>query len=159
MSIMPCYPDERSVENELGGKWELFFEETRDESGAVGLEWDVDENDNPLQLNGVLVVITQNGVPVQSSVSLNVISPSVSDRVITFNNATTNVENLKSWIGCTVNNGLINAFGKQRNTITGSGSLNTGTNVIFANSINYFNLAISTVPVGTNIKVYVLRGV
>lgn len=159
MSIMPCYPDERSIENELGGKWELFFEETRDTAGAVGLEWDKDFDDTPINFNGVLVIITQDGVPEQSKLSLEINANSLNNRVITLSNTTTSVDALTTWIGCTLDNGLINAFGKQRNTIAGAGSVYTGTNVIFADRIHYFNFGITTVPVGTNIKVYVLRGV
>lgn len=152
-----CYNSDRAISNELGGKWEKFFEETRDESGAVGLEWDVDENGNSINFNGVLVIITQDGVPSQATGTLRI---NDNERVITLiNSATTTTALVTTWLGCKINNGLVDSFGKQRNTLVGTGSLYTGINPIFTDSINYLNIGFTTVPSGANIKVYVLRGV
>lgn len=159
MSIMPCYSDRRAIENELGGKWELFFEETRDEAGAVGLEWDKDIDDLPLNLNGVLILIEQDKVLAVTTLTLNVISAEETNRILTINNALSNIQGLVSWLGCRVENGLVMSFGKGRNTSSGVSTLATGVNPIFTDAIHYFNVTVSELTSGANIKVYVLRGV
>lgn len=63
MGIMGCYPDTRAVENELGGKWEKFYEYQFEETHGEGFEFphDLDENESPLNLNGIKIVASATG--------------------------------------------------------------------------------------------------
>lgn len=151
MSIMPCYPDKRAIENELGGKWELFFEETRDEAGTVGLEWDKDFDDTPLHLNGVRIAVELGAVPDRNIV----MQITVNDLMESFT-AYSSGSGRKVQPTFKVNNGMIDHI-----TVTTTGNARMSTNSIgyFADFINYLKISIGYVYVNSTIKVYVLRGV
>lgn len=157
MSIMGCYPDKRAIENELGGKWELFFEETRDESGNVGLEWDKDFDDLPLRLNGILVRVTSdNGITTaNTTVTLTVNNNSLIRNVFnTGTSAIAYINQLEIHHGLLDGNYFISTNGQYTST-----PFTTFNSNIFIDFINSLELSISNVKEGSKIQIYVLRGV
>lgn len=153
-----CYNSDRAISNELGGKWELFFEETRDEAGAVGFEWDKDFDDTPLNLNGVLVIVnfpTLSGTATFSSFINGVETMRIS-------NASTGASNTTSFMINKISNNAIFPYSVTRvalpNTITPSFGI-PFMNIENINKFVFANIQGTNVPVGTNIKIYVLRGV
>lgn len=157
MGIMGCYPDRRAVENELGGKWELFFEETLDESGNVGYEWDEDFDGTPLNLNGILILVKQNGVDAKATHSTRINGI----RELNLQNSTAINDNLVTFIKSTISNGLLDSYGKTRNVESGVGvgQWHCGISNQFISSITSFDYSTKSLPAGANIKIYVLRGV
>lgn len=152
MSIMGCYPDERAVENELGGKWELFFEEIREESGTAGYEWDLDHTDDtPLNLNGFKIVITLSTVPLAIS-TFRLLLDNTS-----FDNFTAYSSSQSGTITATakVENGVLVYSANQVNAAMRGGIQKPK----FVDNINNFAFSLTQCPIGAEIKVYVLRGV
>lgn len=157
MSIMSWYPDERSIENELGGKWELFFEETREESGNVGLEWDKDYDDTPLHLNGIMVrVSSADGITTaNTTVTLSVNDNSLIRNVFnTGTSAIAYVNQLEIHHGLLDGKYFISTNGQYTST-----PFTTFNSNIFIDFINSLELSVSNVKEGSKIQIYVLRGV
>lgn len=158
MSIMACYPDKRAIENELGGKWELFFEETREEAGDVGYEWDKDHNDNtPLNLNGICVVLTnedQTIVSRNSTLVLTLNDKPIIDSATTFNFYSVT---LKS----TIKNNMLNTslMKSSDETVLTSPLHSIFGDTTIIDNINKIAFSMSGIQANTNLKFYVLRGV
>lgn len=155
MSIMPCYNDERSIENELGGRWELFYEENLnfDEVSTEALEFPTDFDETPLNLNGVLVYIegnsTYNGT---AKLQIN------NDTVLTqaYSMLPARFAMLKS----TIENGFLNNVSSSASYRTTNTNLATTPyfNFTKCDSITNFVLRLENI-LNTTVKIYVLRGV
>lgn len=159
MGIMPCYPDDRSVENELGGKWELFFEETRDEAGNVGLEWDKDYDGVPLNLKGVLIILDKNTAIASASSTCRV---KLNDDIMV-NDAIISATSVKALFKTKVKNGLAESLFLRTTTTTPSIAITpffsfAGSSTFFDN-ITSFSFLAQSITEGTKIRIYVLRGV
>lgn len=154
-------PENTNVNNAIttgtGAKWELFFEETRDTSGAVGYDWDKDVDNTPLNLKGILILVRQDTVV---SITNHALSINGLPDLLLQNNASSN-PNLITCIKSQITNGLLETFGKLRNkeNTASSGQWQCGTSNQLVNNIHSFNYSITNVPSGTNIRIYVLRGV
>lgn len=151
MSIMPCYPDERAVENELGGKWELFFEETREETGNVGLEWDKDFDEVPLNLNGFMVVVNFPEVPSSNAIFRSYVNTIQTDNFTAYSTTQLGILTVKA----VVKNGLLDKMAIRSNA---SGVFNVQLPMLIDN-ITQFGFTLGNVPRNSTIQVYVLRGV
>ncbi|MCQ2088073.1 MAG: hypothetical protein MJZ37_08455 [Bacilli bacterium] len=155
MSIMPWYPDDRSVENELGGKWEKFYEFTFEDSHAEGFEFPHDlGDDTPLNLNGVYVVLEMsNAITTAFNVTLR-----IKDVDYITSNATTSVGGTVSSMKSIASNGIIETTTRARSGGNTSGT-NTNDKILFGDSITDFSVIFQAPPVDTKMTIYVLRGV
>lgn len=150
MSIMGCYYDERSIENELGGKWEKFYEYQFKESHAEGFEFPHDLDGTPLNLNGIMIVTSGSATTGRVTLFVN--------DVPMFN---TTSDFGSSVIKLTVNNGMINGFYKsQGNSRVSPQNMQTTSNmcITYADSISSFEINMVGAS-NTLIEFYVLRGV
>lgn len=147
-----CYNSDRAISNELGGKWELFFEETREEAGNAGYEWDLDHTDDtPLNLNGIKIVATTPSTPSSTS-TFRLLFDNTS-----FDNFTAYSTSQSGTITATakIDNGVLTYSAYQVNAAMRGGIQKPK----FIDAINNFAFSLSNCPVGTEFKVYVLRGV
>lgn len=151
------YNSNRAISNELGGKWELFFEETRTQSGAVDYEWDKNSDNTPLHLNGIMIIIRQNKIP---SIAYHTLKVNGVTEIKLQNGASSN-DNLVTVIKSKISNGLLETFGKSRMVESSEESvqLQSGSSNQLTNSITSFKYSASSLPKDSEIKVYVLRGV
>lgn len=151
MSIMPCYSDERSVENELGGKWEEFYEYTFTDSHAEGFEFPYDLDGSPLNLNGIKIVATAQ-TSGNSTIVFKVNNISMIDMTTGFGN---------NAIVFLVKNGhslgLWRANGYEATLTNLHSTLRMLTTEI--DSIHNFVFSSTTNVTGLKLKFYVLRGV
>lgn len=156
-------PNNTNVNNAIttgtGAKWELFFEETRDETGAVGYEWDKDHNDNtPLNINGMLIFIENDNVISAANQSMSI---SINGKTVVSFTSGIGSNNKYNFYQINIKNNLLylDLF-RSSNKLS---PLNTGVTYearsMFLNSINEFSMSIASVNADTKIKVYVLRGV
>lgn len=149
MSIMGCYSDERSIENELGGKWEKFYEYQFKESHAEGFEFPHDLDGTPLNLNGIMIVTSGSAITGRVTLVVN---------GVTMINTTSGFGG--NVIKLTVNNGMTNGFWKAQGNNISPLTMSTTSNMCttYADSISSF--AINMVGASdTLIEFYVLRGV
>lgn len=162
MSIMGCYQDKRAIENELGGKWELFFEETFEESTYERLHWDKDIDFTPLHLNGVMIVITE---PNGTTTTANTQQFWINGNYMAFigMGATTTTEDMYTKFIATLNNGALNVVSHLRVPEYGNVTSRNGGRVVFTDAITDIdirpNASTQLWAKDVNIKVYVLRGV
>lgn len=155
MAIMGCYPDERSIENALGGKWEKV-ESLEINDGEI-IVYDEDIDGRPLNINGIKLVcnITSSG---NMGVTL-----STKDNVVAFY-ATQAISVNSPYMILTVtdDHGLMRI---DRITASGLQRYNAGiqsSNIIHDFEHDYFKMAVvpaSGVTISGTIDVYFLRGV
>lgn len=161
MAIMDCYPDKRAIENELGGKWELFYQYTFEDTHTESFEFphDLDENESPLNLNGVMVAIENDGNIVSSSPTIDVVINDEDIYHAVNDMATSNTRYCGKFV---IRNGAYDISvlrsGSKRQGVANYASYNGLSFLV--DSIKSFSFISNTAyRANTVIKFYVLRGV
>lgn len=151
-------PTNTNVNNAMttgtGGKWELFFEETRDEEGNVGYEWDKDFDDLPLNLNGVLVTFELPSITTIATSSIT-----INNKNIVNNRHNTTTVKTYTFTETVIKHGKLTILESERNTQSEYATARTGNKIVFLDSIKQFAVSFTNVVAGSVVKVYVLRGV
>lgn len=145
MAIMDCYLDRRAIENELGGKWDLFLSESFEEDRAEGFEFPTDFDGTPLTLNGIMIIMENT-----QSVTYYLDMDGESRGYTQSNRYATNQ--------FTINNGAMNNIIKASTSKLTYSSI-TAFPTVIKDRITNFKLSSAHWYAGTSIKVYVLRGV
>lgn len=161
MGIMGCYPDKRDIENELGGKWEKFYEYTFEDSHIESFEFphDIDENESPLNLNGVIILISNER---EKAISLGSLQLTINDTDILYGSSFSDGSSRYYCFKSVVKNGALETYNTRSNTERAIGSVNSSFNGLFvpSDSIKSFSfIATPQYTERTKIEFYVLRGV
>lgn len=145
-----CYNSDRAISNELGGKWTKFYEYTFESTHAEGFEFPTDLEGNPLNLNGLYIIITKDGASRSLATTLEVNGD-------LYHSDSSNLPSNSFYdLKTTINNGMSETWFKLG---SGSGVYKSRFDVLhFIDSITSFKFN-TTLDTGDKIEFYVLRGV
>lgn len=150
-----CYNSDRAISNELGGKWELFYQETFETTHSEGYEFphDLDENETPLNLNGVMIILDRKSTTESVEITITINGTSFTTTIGASSRRT-------MYFNVDCKNGhLNNRFVITSPTSSATPYSNQQLNQLFVEKINSFGLAVTNVEKDSIVKFYVLRGV
>lgn len=158
-----CYNSERAISNELGGKWELFYEESFDETFYENIHFDEDLDGNPLSLNGVMFVIRERVGTATTATAMQVYVNEVLQTLFSVGGAS-RPETTSSISTSIIKNGIINTESITRAYNYGSNiAINKGGRITFADVIKDIRIKPQTseqaFQSSFKLEIYVLRGV
>lgn len=155
MGIMGCYPDERAIENELGGKWGKFYEYTFEDTHTEAFEFPTDLDGTPLNLNGLMIVFER---PARTTTIIDYVNINGQNYSVTSGATAATTKGINEAV---IRNGLLHFDIFQRQVAGASAALNRFPNILqFINAITNFKVSCSTTnETGTKLTIYVLRGV